>query len=324
MQSAPNSPYILTAKFPNAKTFIKETEYGGSFYQYTHTRRAIHRGHSRSETYKLIPSILRDENFQCVWPSENVPHEIWEYEFIQGECNMLFKFFKECDLHGLYVPEIKHLRSQIAISKTMDDYIRILREHKVWLYEELYELAALAQHYGLSTRLLDWTYDFKVALYFATCSLLGKKNLEGDLEIWTLDVDHVQESLLDKVKIIRPRYQDNSYICAQQGLFTLWPVEYDDAKKIIVNRTTLDELIVKEAIARNIVAKPILIRFLLPKSEARALFDYLNDHGYNGAKIFPDYTGVIKGIRENGQLHPMAIKTDIDENKFAIDYHIYR
>lgn len=324
MQIAPKSPYIKNISFSCAEDLIRETEYGGIYYQYTHTRRAIHRGHSYAESYRLTPSVLRDENFQSVWPSENVPHDIYEHEFIEGECNMLFKFFKECDMHGLYVPEIKQLRSKIAISKTMEDYKRILREHKFWLYDEVYELAALAQHYGLSTRLLDWTYDFKVALYFATSSLLDKKDLSGDIEIWTLDIDRVQEYLIDKMKIIRPRYQDNSNMRAQQGLFTLWPVEYDETKKVIVNKTSLDCLIVSEAMKQNLPHIPILFRVTLPKTEAKEIFEYLNDHGYNASKIYPGYTGVIKGIKECGQLNPMAQKKDIDDSQFAIDYYLYR
>ena len=47
-----------------------------------------------------------------------------------------------------------------------------------------WDVAALAQHYGLPTRLLDWSYDLYVSLYFATQKILyanpksGKELLE--------------------------------------------------------------------------------------------------------------------------------------------------
>ena len=35
--------------------------------------------------------------------------------------------------------------------------------YETWLPEDLYELAGLAQHYGVPTRLLDWSQDIFVS-----------------------------------------------------------------------------------------------------------------------------------------------------------------
>lgn len=63
--------------------------------------------------------------------------------------------------------------------------------------DSLWNWLALAQHHGLPTRLVDWTYSPYVALHFATVSADA---MEEDGEIWMLGFDAVSRTLPDHLR----------------------------------------------------------------------------------------------------------------------------
>ncbi|WP_117066615.1 FRG domain-containing protein, partial [Klebsiella pneumoniae] len=114
-----------------------------------------------------------------------------------------------------------------------------------WLSQDILEVAALAQHYGIPTRLLDWSYDPFVSSYFAAS---GVTDDSGNLAVWCFNAEYLSTWLnLNsrlKLKLIIPPYSENSNLSAQRGLFTHMPVEFDfsnnDNASIPVDRTPLD------------------------------------------------------------------------------------
>lgn len=82
------------------------------------------------------------------------------------------------------------------------------------------EIAAFAQHYGIPTRMLDWTTDMNMALNFAVKELKDKGPNEDYVELWVLNKSKV--ALLDsEIKFVTTKYHDNKNITDQQGLFTV-------------------------------------------------------------------------------------------------------
>ena len=188
---------------------------------------------------------------------------------------------------------------------------------QTWIPPDLCETAALAQHYGVPTRLLDWTYDLYTAFHFGFWDAIGK---DGDLAIWALNKEHLSflKSTIKRVNVefITPHYSNNPNLYAQQGLFSHWPISVPSntsmaesflvgAQAKLVDRRPLDELI-REQLDDEPGAN-MFIKLLLPCSEAIRGCNILDKLGYNVARLFPGYGGVARQILSRSHLRAPSV-----------------
>ncbi len=289
-------------------SFIKMISYKGSLRQ-IFSNGYIFRGESSSK-YTLIPTALREYKNDELWslagtqkPGNN-QHE-WEFWQIHAEFSILRNFFKTCDDNNLYIPQVENLRNDII--NVFD--LKFTLNRSKWLPAELYELAGLAQHYGLPTRLLDWSMDIYVSLYFASIGSLKNNDKTDYMVLWALNAQYIEfikhstEQL--PLKIIKPQYCGNPNLGAQKGVFTFWEIE----KPIIgasilqtgfqlVNRTPLDQMLIKTCPQQKDYNN-LLYKIYIPHSLSLDLYGYLNEIGYNASRLFPGYYGVVQHIKEN-------------------------
>ncbi|HFG1893388.1 TPA: FRG domain-containing protein [Vibrio cholerae] len=269
----------------------------------------VFRGHSQ-ESYKLLPTALRLESVDWFWsvcglgkPIEQQYH--WQTWQVKAEYQLLRSFYRLADQRGLEVPISSRVRANLAQEFDTTGMLNIHSDEK-WLSDDLLETAALAQHYGIPTRLLDWTYDIYVALYFAFRGAVKKDN---NLTIWAINKEYLSflKPTVNRVNVefITPHYAGNPNLNAQKGLFTHWPIiipstisEMQDMQRgrvTLVDRRPLDELIY-EQIGANEHSVNMMKKFILPCSEAVKGCVLLDKLGYDSARIFPGYDGVAKQL----------------------------
>jgi FRG domain len=141
------------------------------------------------------------------------------------------------------------------------------------------EKLALAQHYGLPTRLLDWTENPLVAAYFA-CG--GSLDADGAIYMLRLEkrVDETNVSLdpfkIDSLARYYPLHV-TSRITAQRGLFSIHP-------EPCVPLELIDEGPIR------------LHRVLVPKSFKLKLKYDLSRFHVHSVSLFPDLSGLAQHL----------------------------
>lgn len=302
--------FIQDLKYDNAKDFLNSLlNWNNDLSNY------IFRGHSREE-YTLLPNSLRKENLELLFEMANVTafrtkSQDTESAIMEYEHSILRSFYKSSDMSGLVVPTSNELRNDLV--QEWGSILNFPTSHPFieWLPESAWEVAALAQHYGLPTRLLDWTYDPFVAAYFASRPSISS-DIDGNMIIWGLNkeaIGIIKMLSLDGLPLnfVTPHYSTNSNINAQKGLFTHFSTKINYSNPVIQGRKPLD-IVLKDCIdAKWYKTRNIFVRVSLPNKIACEVFSLLNNFGYNSSRLFPGYGGVVKHMNDlvkcKNQLH---------------------
>lgn len=236
----------------------------------------IYRGQADAD-WGLVPSAFRESGhltarslFGCM---RATPKQQAHFEALT-----LQRFLKACDLSGLPVP---------GYTRALSEELERIVEQKMdfnWPNPMFDEPLAVAQHYGVPTRLLDWTRRPFVAAYFAASSAIQLKHQPKNIALWAMDVTRKNEWA--GVSIVSLPGGTAANLAAQSGLFTI----QRGVKALDVASPELEkelELLASAAAKKDFA----FAKVTLPYSQCEKLLRMCARYGVSAPVLFPGMEG---------------------------------
>lgn len=253
---------------------------------------------------------------------------VWDASISRYRDNRVYRGMSNSDWH-LYPSLNRVCPHDLSLERPM------LRSFRKYGYADLsqitsfWQMLAMAQQYGLPTRLLDWSYSPLVAAHFAT---EDHNAFHQDGVIWSVEVDKLNELLPARLKDELKKERCN--IFSMEMLDACLGGGFDIAKELsdtpyafffepastvnrIANQYSLFSIVSDPTVAINDLAGmgSCFRRIVIParvKLEIRDKLDYIN---VSERMIYPGLDGVCKWItRRYMALGPQYNLSDTEED----------
>ncbi len=253
----------------------------------------VYRGQGDSN-WNLEPTFYRQPKNTGILFNEK------EVEY-RKESEILIKFQESCDLTGVQLPsDNDRLRKDQKI--VIEHFFgKINNLNGDWFSDSFFELAVFAQHYGVPTRLLDWTKNPFIASYFACSYALSTDyHVDKKISIWILNSAELTGELKEVLEVLEPPKGINQHISHQQGVLT-YTIVRDEIYKKFGLRPKLHEILDYYDSSYR------LLKFNIGFSQILNLFNFCNLHNFNACHLFRGAYGAAQHTKDMMNLNRINI-----------------
>lgn len=259
-----------------------------------------------NDSVKTIKVTCLGELIELVTPKTADPDSgrLRESAVFRGMSNKNWTLLTSLDRLG-YPSQPPHAKTHLE-EHLLRNFIRHARAYIKSKPAHLWEWLVIAQHRGLPTRLLDWTYSPLIAAHFA---VLGG-NPNTDRAIWKLNWKYIHEKFHVKPYILNA-YEFNNEL-KEHNINSLWNLmtgsrEIKDPFVCLVEPSALDPRVVTQSATFTICSdksKSIdsillnhdlshsMVKYIIPADRVDYIRDQLDICSIDERHMFPDLSGV--------------------------------
>jgi FRG domain len=230
-----------------------------------------------------------------------------DYGVYRGVSDSTWPLLTSLDQLGGITPP--HTKADLE-EHILRNFIRYSRPYLTMSPINEWELLITAQHYGLPTRLLDWSYSPLVAAHFATVN----SSHNSDRIVWRLDWQAVHRKF--NLPELALSIEDLQQLFGESKPFTPWKLMQAQQGQpdfaCMIEPPSLDARIVAQCAAFTLCSdkersfdsflkehdlENALTKLLIPAAEVARLRDQLDLAGLDERIIFSDLDGVAQRMR---------------------------
>ncbi|MFT3911464.1 MAG: FRG domain-containing protein [Ferruginibacter sp.] len=164
---------------------------------------------------------------------------------------------------------------------------------------------SLMQHFGLPTRLLDWSKSPLIALYFAIQDFNQKNEALYDAAIWTLfpgklnvysGIEDLIYSIYNETarKMIEPAFINPIYAAENEKIIAVSAVETD--LRMLTQQSAFTIHSSTDSLSNYAIQANCLNKIIIPKESLKEISLELDILGFKPSTIFPDLENLAKEL----------------------------